>query len=197
MNALGDRLMTTARGVGVLAWVGFGIGAGFLGLAALMVAGSAVSDPGGWRGIGFAVALLLVMGALAVLALLRPAPALPVLTVLTLLPVGFGVWSLVAYDSARDWENNNGPISLVFLVVVAAGLIVLGLTRPREAGVLLLIATVAPAVLAMIGAGSEWFMPLSIALVSLPLVIAGVLYLAAGASAARSRASHERPSVVV
>ncbi|HET9647265.1 MAG TPA: hypothetical protein VFP34_03435 [Microlunatus sp.] len=187
-----EQATRTARGAGVIAWVGFGIGAAHVGLVILILGGSILTDPGGWTGIGLTLAWLVPALALAALALLRPTVAVPLLAVLTLLPVGMGFWSLVDYQGARDWEDSHGPISLVFLVVVAAGLVVLGLARPTTAGVLLLVATVAPAALAMIGAGSDWFDPLSISLVTAPLVAAGVLYVVAGVR--RSRTSDAGPA---
>jgi hypothetical protein len=186
-----DQVVTTAQGVGVVAWVGFAIGSAYLGLVVLILAGSTLTDPGGWLGIGLTAAWLLPTLALAVLALLRPSAAVPVLAILTLMPVGMGFWSLVDYQGARDWEDHNGPISLVLLIVVAAGLLLLGLALPTTAGVLLLIATVAPSVLALIGAGDNWFEPLSISLVTAPLVAAGVLYVVAGTR--RPSTSNARP----
>ena len=179
MTALMDRVVSTTRGVSVLGWVGFGIGAMFVGFIALFVAGETLVDPGGWQGVGLTAAWLLPMLALAVLALLRPAAAVPVLAVATLLPLGFGVWSLLDYEGARGWEDSHGPLGLLLLLVVAAGLVVLGLARPWEAGVLLLVATVGPALLTMVGAGSDWLEPMSIAFITGPLVAAGVLFLLA------------------
>ena len=180
MSTLRARVATIAQGVGVVAWVGFGIGSGYLGFIMLTVTGYTLADPGGWLAIGLMAAWLVPALALAVLALLRPSVAVPVLATLTLLPVGFGAWSLLDYHGARQWEDNNGPISLMLLVVVAAGLLVLGLTLPAQAGVLLLVATVVPAVLATSGAGSDWLDPLSISLVTAPLVATGVLDVLAG-----------------
>lgn len=181
MSGLRRDLAETLHGVRAVAWVGFGISAAFLGMVVLFVAGYALTDPGGWRGFGLTAAWLLPLAILAALGLLRPSAAVSTLAVLTVLPVGFGVWSLVDFEGAHDWEDGVGPISLVLLVVVAAGLVMLGLSRPTAAGTLLLVATVGPAVLAMLGAGSRWHVPLSVSLVTVPFVITAALFLVAGA----------------
>ena len=167
--------------------VGFLIGSGFIGLIVLFVAGSALSDPGGWRGVALTATWLLPLAGLSWLALVRPTGAVGVLTVLTLLPLGFGVWNLVDHDGVRGWEDSHGPVSLVLLVTLAAGLVVLGYARPMVAGVLLLVATLVPAVLGVVGAGDDRLRELSINVVVAPLVATGVLYVVAGTRRSRRR----------
>lgn len=170
------------RSLGGPQLTGFVVGAAFVGIAALFVAGSALTDPGGWVGVGMTAVWLAPLVALAVLALLRPRPAVPVLVGTVLLPLAFGAWSLVDPAGARDWENRIGPVSLVVLLVVSAGLVTLGLSRPTLAGVLLLVVTVVPPLLAALGPGTGRGAPLSLALLTLPLVVSGVLYVLAGSN---------------
>ena len=168
---------------------GFVVGAAFVGLAALFVAGSALSDPGGWAAVGMTAAWLVPLVALVVLAFWRPRQAVPVLVVAALLPLAFGAWSLVDPTAARDWENRVGPVGLVVLLVVSAGLVTLGLSRPVLAGAVLLVVTVVPPLLAALAPGTGRGEPLSLALLTLPLVVAAVLYLVAG-TRARGRHPH-------
>lgn len=163
--------------------VGFVVGAAFVGLAALFVAGSAFTDPGGWAAVGMTAAWLVPLAALVVLAFWRPRQAVPVLGVAALIPLAFGAWSLVDPAAARDWENRVGPVGLVVLLVVSAGLLTLGLSRPVLAGVVLLVVTVVPPLLAALAPGAAGEAPLSVTLLTLPLVLSAVLYLVAGARA--------------
>lgn len=182
MTRFRQRLSDIAGSASALTWVGFAIAAGFLALACLMVAGYGLTDPGGWKGLGLTALWLGPLVALSALAFYRPDASIPVLAVATLPAVGFGVWALLDYEGARGWEDQNGPVSLVLVLVVAPALVVLGLSRPRPAGLLLVGVTVVPLVLEMIGAGSQWLMALSIGVVYAPILIGGVLYLIAGRS---------------
>lgn len=186
MTRFRQRFSDISSSASPLTWVAFAIAAGFLALAGLMVAGYGLTDPGGWKGLGLTVLWLGPLVALSALAFYRPDESVPVLAAATLPAVGFGVWALLDYEGARAWEDQNGPVSLVLVLVVAAALVVLGLSRPRPAGLLLVAVTVVPSVLAMIGAGSEWLLALSIGVVSAPILICGVLYLIAGRSRAGS-----------
>jgi hypothetical protein len=182
MVAFRQRLSDLAKATPILVLVGFGVTVGFLGLAGLMVAGYTLTDPGGWTGLALTAAWLVPMLGLSVLAFYRPDAATPVLAAAALLPLGFGVWTLVDYAGARDWEDQSGPVSLVFILMVALPLAVEGLSRPTPAGWMLIGITVVPLVLAVIGAGSEWGRALSIGLLSAPVLIGGVLYVIAGRS---------------
>jgi hypothetical protein len=138
---------------------------------------------------------------LAALAFYRPDTAIPVLALASLVPIGFGVWTLVDYDGARGWEDQTGPVGLVFVLAIGLPLAVEGLSRPTPAGLLMVGITVVPLVLSMIGAGSEWGQALSIGLIGAPVVIGGVLYLLAGRSRTSTHAhsglaprSRQRPA---
>jgi hypothetical protein len=126
----------------------------------------------------------------------RPDAALPVLAVATLVPIGCGVWTLKDYAGAGGWEDQHGPVSLVFVLAVGLPLAVEGLSRPTPAGLLMLGMTVVPLVLSIIGAGSEWGRALSIGLLSAPVVAGGVLFLLAGRAQTGSRAHGDHPHVL-
>ena len=196
MSTFRQRLSDLARTTSVLAWVGFSVTVAFLGLAGLMVAGYTLTDPGGWTGLGLTALWAIPALGLAVLAFYRPDTALPVLAVASLLPIGFGVWTLVDYDGARGWEDQHGPVSLVLILAVGLPLAVEGLSRPTDAGLLMLGITVAPLVLSMVGAGSEWGQALSIGLLSAPIVAGGVLYLLAGRSRTGPPAQSGQPRLL-
>lgn len=180
MPGFTHRVRDLSRNVSTLTWVGFGLTAGFLAFAALTMAGYGLTDPGGWTGLGLTALWLVPVLALTALALYRPDTAIRVLAVAALIPVGFGVWTLLDYDAVMAWEDRTGPVSLVLLVVVGLPLAVAGLSRPAPAGALLLAITVVPWLLSVLGAGSEWGRALSIGLITVPVVAGGVLLLLAG-----------------
>ena len=180
MTSFRQRWSTLARDVSVVAWVGFSLVAAFSGFVALMLIGDLVADPGGWRAAGLIAAFVVPLVGLAALAFYWPAVAVRILAVLSLLPVGFGLWELLDYETVRAWEDTHGPVALALVVILGAALAIAGLSRPLASGVLMVVVTVVPLVLAMVGAGSDWFRPLSIGLVSLPILIGGVLFLVAG-----------------
>ena len=163
-----------------LKWIGFSVIAVFAGFTGLMLVGYTVTDVGGWRAAGLIAAVGVPLALLCLLAWRRPSTAVPVLAVASLAPVVFGAMQLLDYERWSTWEDEHGPLSLVLIIMVAAALAVLGLSRPREAGVLLLAIVLVPLLLEMVGAGSDWWKPLSIAAVSFPVLASGVLFLLAG-----------------
>jgi hypothetical protein len=154
--------------------------AAFAGFVALMVVGYTVTDVGGWQAAGLVALVLVSVGLLCLLAWRRPAAAVPVLAVTSLAPVAWGALQLLDYERWSAWEDQHGPISLVLVVGVGAALAVLGLSRPTEAGVMMLAVVLAPVLLEVLGAGSEWLRPLSISLVLLPVLVSGSLFVVAG-----------------
>lgn len=166
-----------------LKWVGFAFVAAFTGLVTLMLVGYTVADPGGWVAVGLIAAGILPVVALSLVAHRWPDAALRVLAVASLAPIGFGLMQLVDYGRWSAWEDSHGPIGLVLVIGIAFPLAVAGLARPAPAGLLMIALCLVPAVLAAIGAGSQWYLPLSIALVSAPVAVSGLLFYLAGRSA--------------
>ncbi|MDF2146742.1 hypothetical protein [Knoellia sp. p5-6-4] len=172
-----------------LRWAGFAVMAAFGGFTSLMLVGYTVTDVGGWEAIGLIAAVGVPLGLLCLLAWLRPSVAVPVLAVVSLVPIAFGVLQLLDYGRWSDWEDQNGPVGLVLVLIVGVALAVLGLSRPAEAGALLLAIVVVPLVLSMVGAGDQWARPLSIALVLVPAVVSGVLFLLAARTGSAEQSS--------
>ena len=177
MNEFGQRLLARVEGVDALRWSAVTVAVGFVGLVTLFVGGDAVTDPGGWAGIGGTAICVLAMLGACLLALYRPGAALVVLAVAACAPLAFGVWSLVDYGAAHDWEDSHGPLSLVLVLLICAPAGVAGLFRPRAAGYLILTVSVVPVLLAAVGAASHFYEPLSVGLLVAPLVASGVLFL--------------------
>lgn len=180
MNEFGQRLLARVEGVDALRWSALVVTLGYVGLVTLFVGGSAVTDPGGWAGIGGTAAVVLAMLGSSLLALYRPGPALVVLAVAACGPLAFGVWSLVDYGAAHDWEDSHGPLQLVLIVIICAPAGVAGLFHPRAAGYFILAVSVVPLLLAAVGAASHFYEPLLVGLLLAPLVAGGVLFLWSG-----------------
>ena len=176
--------------VAALRLAAFAVMATFSGFVGLMLVGYTVTDVGGWQAVGLIVAVGLPVASLCLLAWLRPRVAVPVLALACLAPVAFGVLELLDWQRWSSWEDQHGPVSLVLVLTVGAALAVLGLRRPREAGVMLLAIVLVPLVLEVVGAGSEWGRPLSISAVLVPVLASGVLFLLAG----RGDVGHRRLS---
>ena len=180
MTEFTQKLLARVEGVDALRWSAVAVTLGFVGLVTFIVGGYAVTDPGGWAGIGGAAVVVLAILGTCLLAWYRPGVAVVVLAVAALAPVAFGVWSLVGYGAAHDWEDSHGPLSLVLVVAVCAPAGVAGLFRPRAAGYLILTVSVVPVLLAAVGAASHFYEPLSLGLLLAPLVASGVMFLLSG-----------------
>jgi hypothetical protein len=150
-------------------------------------AGPALATIGPWA--------LAAIGYLA-LAWLRPDVALRILVVLTALPLSFGLWSTVDPASFGAWLDSVGPINLVaaqFLIGVAA---LVGLRRPRAAGMLIVVIAAVPALLPLVTIGEGSSRVLIVGALSLPAFLAGVLMILAGTPrfARREPGAPESPS---
>ncbi|MEK0155376.1 hypothetical protein [Arthrobacter oryzae] len=159
-----------------LIWTATAIMAAFTVLAGLFISGYALADPGGSEGIALVASWAVPLAGLAALAWLRPSWAVPVLTVLTALLVVAGIWFAVDSASWRTFENANGPVRAVAVLVVAFPAAVLGLKRTAVAGWLLLAAGFGPIALSALGSLAG---VVSLSAISVIPLITGLLYLVA------------------
>jgi hypothetical protein len=157
-------------------WTGAAIMAAFTVLAGLFISGYALADPGGTEGLVLIVSWALPMAALAVLAWLRPAWATPALTVLTALLIAAGIWFAVDSASWRAFENANGPVRAVAVLVLAFPAAVLGLKRTPAAGWILLALGVGPIAFSTLGSLAG---VVALSAISVVPLITGLLYLVA------------------
>jgi hypothetical protein len=172
-----------------LVWTAAAIMTAFTAVAGLFISGYALADPGGTEGVMLIVSWALPMAALAVLAWLRPAWAAPALTVLTGLLIAAGAWFAVDSASWRAFENTNGPVRAVAVLVLAFPAAVLGLKRTSAAGWLLLALGVGPVAFSALGSLAG---VVALSAVSVVPLITGLLYLVA-ARVTRSAASAQPP----
>ena len=180
MTNVGQRLKALLESVDGLRRSALAVTLGFVGVVTLFVGGAAVADPGGWTGIGGTAIVVLGLLGLSVLGLYRPGAALVVLAVAACAPLAFGVWSLVDYGAVHEWEDAHGPLSLVLVAALCAPAAIAGLSRPRAAGYFILTVSVAPLLLAAVGAASDFYEPLLGGLLLAPLIVSGVLFLMSG-----------------
>ena len=179
VGALLVRGRSAAQRARLLRRTGFGVMAVLAVLVGVFVIGETVDDPGGWSAVGLIAAWLVPLVVLCVLAWRRPEWGGWVLTVLTGAVVVGAAWFAVDPQAARRLEDGVGPVRALAVFVVAAALGVLGLTRTRQAAVLLLVVGLLPVLLSGLGRGGMS----SLAALSLPAVLTGVLYLASALAA--------------
>jgi hypothetical protein len=110
-----------------------------------------------------------------VVARKRPGWGTWLLGALTAALLAWDVWFVLDPDLWRDIEDRNGPLQAIATLALATAVAVLGLERPRAAGVLLLLIT-GGSVLAL-GAGAGGVAVLTV--LTSPVLLAGVLYLLA------------------
>jgi hypothetical protein len=149
----------------------------------LFIIGEAFSDPGGWKAAGLVSAWLFPLVAVAALAWLRPGWASWLFGALISLVIGMSVWFALDPDGWRRFEDRNGPVRDVIVFALAAAIALLGLKRTAVAGWMLVLLGVVPIAISSLGSHLGW---VSLSVVSSPTLIAGVLYLASAAMAARS-----------
>ena len=154
----------------------------------MFIIGETLTDPGGWRGIGLVSLWLVPLVVVAAFAWLRPQWAQWLLGILTAVVVGLLVWSAVAPQTWRDFENNNGPILAIAVFALAIPLTVLGWHRPLPAGsMLLLLGLTAPVALVIVSVtgglnGEEAIVPpqAALTLLMVPIIVIGTLLVLAG-----------------
>ncbi|MBT2595455.1 hypothetical protein [Arthrobacter sp. ISL-72] len=176
--------------VRALVWTAAGIMAAFMVLAGTFISGFALADPGGADGFLLVLSWAVPMTALAVLAWLRPAWAARVLAVLTALLVLAGVWFALDSASWREFENANGPVRAVAVLVLAFPAAVLGLDRTAAAGWLLVTLGLGPLGFSALGSLSG---VVALSAISVVPLISGLLFLVAARMSSRQpgpRTSH-------
>jgi hypothetical protein len=158
--------------------VAFVLGCVLGGFFSVFVAGETLGDPGGWLGAGFVALWAVPMAAAMAVALRRPDAATWILGTLTGAVVALGAWFAFAPDSWRSFEDGHGPVRAIVLFAMVLPLTMLGRRRPMAAGVMMVVATVAPLVLAtMATVGGEGVMVLTA--IGSPVTIVGALFVLA------------------
>jgi hypothetical protein len=190
METLKRRLLEELRASDDWTRLGAAIGSGYAAFVLVLLVASGITE-GGWTGLALSVAWVALVAGLLTAALLRPPVAASLLAALVVPLMGFGVWRMTDYEAARTWENAHGPIELVLLVTLVAGLLLLGLEEPMLPGVLVLVAAVVPPVMALAGAGAVGPEVLAAFMVTAPLAAAGAMYVWAGT---RRAAGDDRPA---
>lgn len=146
-------------------------------LGAAWIVGEAFTDPGGWQAVGLVALWLVPLAVLLAISWYRVALATVLLGALTAGMVGVSVWFAADPEAWRAFENNNGPVRAIGSFVLAAPIALLGWRRPLPAGVLLVVLGVVPVALSTVGT----FRGIgSLAVVSFPPALTGILYLLAG-----------------
>lgn len=152
-------------------------------VAGVFAIGETVADPGGWAAAGLVAAWVVPLVACAAVAWRWPRTGTWLLGILTAALIGSAVWTAVDPGGWRGLENGVGPVRALATLVVAAGLAVLGLRRTAVAGILLLVAGAGPVLIGGVRGGGLS----SLAVIAVPAVVSGVLYLLAAAAGDRSR----------
>ncbi|HEU4422958.1 MAG TPA: hypothetical protein VFR67_10550 [Pilimelia sp.] len=155
------------------------------------IAAEMFADPGGWPAVVLIAAWLAPLAALLAVTWYRPDVATVLLGAFTAAAVGAGLWAALDPESWRAFENDNGPVRAIVTFVLAAPIALLGWTRPRPAGVLLVVLGVVPVALAAAAAVSGLG---SLIVVSVLPVLTGTLYLLADTLATRASATPTTPT---
>ncbi len=151
----------------------------FLALVIVLFASFAVAetfaDPGGWAALGWVSAWALPLLAIVALAWLRPGRSVPFFWAMTAVVLGLLLWAAADTSSWRAFEDDHGPVRTIVVFVLVAGLAVLGLNRPRDAGLMLVILGLAPSLMSLLGGprGGSLFVAVT------PALLGGALYLMA------------------
>lgn len=156
----------------------------------LFIGGEMLTDPGGWAGAGLVAAWLALPLVMTAVSLLRPSWGTVILSVCVGLLVLASAATWLVPEQTRAFEDSHGPVFLIAGIAVWLPLIALGRSRPLAAGILLLAATLLPiviqaGVLVVQGAG---MVIVSLMIVSIPFVLLGGLFVAAGLVDNRVRA---------
>lgn len=165
----------------------FGLMAVATALTAAFVIGETAADPGGWAAVGLITAWAAPLAGCALVPWRWPDAGTWLLGVLTAALIGGAAWFAVDPGGWRHLENGVGPVRVLATVVVTGGLAVLGLRRTAVAGILLVVAAAVPVLLDS-GRGGGLS---SLAVVAVPALVSGVLYLLAAAAGDHPRHDEE------
>lgn len=170
----------------VLLRTGAVIMAVFTVLAAIVIVGDTLQDPGGTAGLLMTLAWVVPMLILAAGAWFWPAPTAPLLLALSSAFIAACIW--LAFDPAalRSFVSDNGPVIAVSVVALAFPAAVLGLKRTALGGWLLASLGVLPLVITLIARSGP---VVSLTAVSVVPLIAGISYVIAARIAHGSPAS--------
>ncbi len=164
---------------------------GFAGVATLFVGlfvvGETFTDPGGWRALLLVLAWLVPLVVLAAVAWYRPALAVPVLGAATLVSLAVAVWDAVDPNGWRSFEDTAGPVRGLLVFAVLAPTALLGWRRPLTGGVLLLVQSAVPLLLAGLAGEGGFGHVGSVQGLAAPALITGILFLLAAAAGWRRR----------
>jgi len=146
------------------------------------IVGETVMDPGGWTAAGWIAAWVVPLVALALLSWYRPTWATRVFAVLMIGEVGVYVWSAIAPEAWRSFENSTGPVRGIISFAIAIPLSLLGWKRPAAAGAMLVALPMLPAIMTVIAAAGGAIAGVwPLAVVDAPAGVIGILYLAPAA----------------
>lgn len=128
------------------------IGAGFF---TLFVVGEVMTEPGGLKGAGFAALFLAPLLTLSFIAWRMPKISRIALSVATLTVVIFDIWTSVTFDTWRAFEDRNGPIVTIAILVIEIPLAVHAYYRDtRIASLALIYLGIVPPLLRAIAMGN-------------------------------------------
>lgn len=185
LSASADRARLLRR-------AGLGLTAAFTLVAAVWITAETFTDPGGWQAVGLTTMWLIPLALLLTISWHRVAWATPLLGVLTVIVVGLSAWFAADPDAWRTIENDTGPVRAISTLVLAAPIALLGRSRARPAGVLLVVLGVAPVALSAIGTAGGLG---SLVAISIAPTLTGILYLLAEPAAVLTTAPRKHPPI--
>jgi hypothetical protein len=175
----------------VLKWTGISLLGAFTVVAVLFTAGEALSDPGGWQGLGLVALWLIPLAALGWWFATHPDQGAKVATGLVVAMVLIDLWAAWGPGSWSAWENHHGPWRAVLTFAVGGLLAVLAIERTRRAGVLLVVLGGLTMVLSVSVRGSS-----PLAVVAVPILLCGLMILASTVGQDHSAADQRAASAV-
>lgn len=173
------RIARVLRGVGW--WLTFV----WLMAAFFFVVGETFDDPGGWAAAGWVACWLVPLLVLAGAAWWRPGAARSVLLWSVSLPIAYAATALIDRQSWASFHDRIGPIGAISVMVLGLALAVLGRQPDStlDAGwAMVALATLPVLVLLVVGE-----LMASLVAASLPVLVGGLLYVAAGLLTSRQQ----------